>query len=162
MNLMRRKIQPKNPEARSAVSNLLVSRKDRGSRAMVFAGIGAGTSAVGALTAELEMHSPIGKGLLRAAATSAIAAGAGFAAGYAHGNAEVRKATVSVGQILRKEARTNTELRGLFESHKYVYVDGKGNIAGTNMPRILLAGRLRLKSSDILEGARSKSTRFRV
>jgi len=65
---------------------------------------------------------------------------------------KVRKATRKVGRALHQEIESgNQPLIAFLKKYKYVYIDRKGNIGGTNRPRIII-GRMRLKTKDILEG----------
>ncbi|MFH0970847.1 MAG: hypothetical protein V1776_05335 [Candidatus Diapherotrites archaeon] len=66
----------------------------------------------------------------------------------------IRQATLEVGKRLGDESLHNIELRRFLGKYKYVYVDRKGRIAGTNMPRLIPGvGRIRLSSHKILAGA---------
>jgi len=64
----------------------------------------------------------------------------------------IRKATYKVGAALFDDASTNKVVREFLESFRYVIIDGKGRVAGTNRKRILGIGRIRLDTKKILDG----------
>ncbi len=79
----------------------------------------------------------------------ALAMGVGV--GSVLGRSNIRKATEEVGKVLSKEYKNNSnqELIDIVNNHKYVFVDRKGVVVGTNMPRIAGIGRLRLDCKKI-------------
>ena len=91
-------------------------------------------------------------------AASAVA-GAAFA-GFAHllMRENVRQATYNVGAELHKESKQNPEMMKFLKQHKYVIIDRKGRIAGTNFKRILGFGRLRMETKKIIDGKYEKGT----
>ncbi|MFH0970281.1 MAG: hypothetical protein V1776_02355 [Candidatus Diapherotrites archaeon] len=94
------------------------------------------------------------EGLARVVAVSLGLTGYGAVLPYSFGSSFVRKATQEVGKRLGQESMHNTELKAFLGKYKYVYVDRKGRIAGTNMPRLIPGvGRIRLQSNKILAGA---------
>ena len=87
------------------------------------------------------------------------AAGAGLGAvGRLLMRGNVRQATHNVGAALHKAARSNGELREFLARHKYIFIDRKGRVVGTNTKGILGAGRMRLETIKILKGEYEKGT----
>ena len=70
----------------------------------------------------------------------------------------VRQATHNVGAALHKAVRSNGELREFLARHKYIFIDRKGRVVGTNTKGILGAGRMRLETMKILKGEYEKGT----
>ena len=71
-------------------------------------------------------------------------------------NSSIRRATLRAGVALRQEALDNRELREFLQPYKYVIIDRKGRIKGTNRKRMLGMGRLRLGTKKILNGKYKK------
>ncbi|MFH1664337.1 MAG: hypothetical protein ABH986_06070 [archaeon] len=73
---------------------------------------------------------------------------------YSKGSKWVRESTRYLKKKLKEEVRANAELKTFLKDYKYVFVDKKGRLAGTNFPRIagvLGIGRIRIKTKDIVE-----------
>jgi len=87
------------------------------------------------------------------AATAAGGVGGGV---YLRHSEEVKKATNLLGVALAKETKKNSQLRDFLLQYRYVIIDGKGNIKGTNSERFLKIGRIRLESKKILAGEYKK------
>ena len=70
---------------------------------------------------------------------------------YFFSGQRVRIATKIVGNALAKEAKEDKVFGNWLKKYKYVIIDSRGNITGTNLPRILGIGRIRLSTKKILE-----------
>ena len=74
----------------------------------------------------------------------------------AHGltRRDARKLTFRVGAELYKEIqlKNNAELEQFLKKHRYVLIDRKGRITGTNSGRKFGFGRIRLETEKILNG----------
>lgn len=62
----------------------------------------------------------------------------------------VLNATAQVGVALGKKAKTDYFTRRMLQTHRFVFVDKKGNICCTNQDRVFGMGRLRIPTSLIL------------
>ncbi|MDD5162975.1 MAG: hypothetical protein PHD95_02090 [Candidatus ainarchaeum sp.] len=63
----------------------------------------------------------------------------------------IRSATKFVGKELSKEALQNQDLKTFLQSYKFVIIDRKGRIRGTDQKQVLQGvGRIRLETSRIL------------
>jgi hypothetical protein len=67
---------------------------------------------------------------------------------------DVRKYTYKAGAELYKEIqlKNNIELRQFLEKYKYVLIDRKGRVTGTNSGRKFGFGRIRLETEKVLNG----------
>lgn len=94
------------------------------------------------------------KGPVREATLRTVTATIGGLFGFTYASKTyVKDATLKVGKALAKEIGTNIGLKRFLESYKYIYLDRKGHIIGTNKNRKLkLFGRFRLESKKILDG----------
>ena len=144
----RKKFKPNNPKIADTITG---SRKDRAALTKKFAGIGAGAAVgVAVLDARRIVSGPVAKGLAEIAALSAAAGAIGAGIGYIKGAKLVRSATRQAGRLIISEARSNPEMRRFLGKYRYVYLDRKGNLAGTNLPKLPGIGRIRLKTSKLL------------
>ncbi len=75
------------------------------------------------------------------AVVTGIFASAGVAI-HADASRNVKKATYRVGAELCKEAKKNKALFDFLTSHKYVLIDRKGRLVGTNKKAVFGLGRL--------------------
>ncbi len=91
----------------------------------------------------------LGKGV--AGLNVALSRGAVLEARKRKAPGEVRAATIAVAKGLQKDViAKNHSVIAFLKHHKYVIVDGAGKITGTNVPRVLGIGRIRLESKKIL------------
>ncbi|MFH0715063.1 MAG: hypothetical protein V1977_04890 [Candidatus Diapherotrites archaeon] len=74
----------------------------------------------------------------------------GAAQEFANQAKKVNKATKLVGRGIGEEAQKNQNLYAFLKKHRYVYIDKKGRVIGTNRGRILWMGRMRLDTRKIL------------
>lgn len=87
-----------------------------------------------------------------------LGTGGGTVAGaISRGNYDVKKATLLVGKGLSQEAKSNIDLQTFLDKYKYVFIDKKLRVRGTNRPRLFGIGRMRLKSSRISSGWYAKN-----
>jgi hypothetical protein len=64
---------------------------------------------------------------------------------------QIRKATKEVGAQIQLDIHVNIPLRLFIHRYRYVYVDSKGELVGTNLPRLIPGlGRIRLSCKKIL------------
>ncbi len=82
----------------------------------------------------------------------ALATGAGI--GFKIESPRVKKATNLFKQGLKRSVESNEKLKLFLQKHKYVYVDRKGRVRGTNRERVGIGkvrfGRLRIATKEIL------------
>lgn len=139
--------------AQSSIKKLKKERLKRIGAAVPGAATGALTGA--ALGAEALMLELPGISLKTLAIAGSVGGSVlGAAVGMAIKNEDVRLATERVGYALATEAKKNTEVKKLLNKFRYVIIDWKGNIVGTNRKRILKIGRFRLSTADILYNMR--------
>ncbi len=148
-----RKIPKSNLEiAGTNVDSLLVKRSEKPSAALrgtkIVAGIGASSSFAAALCANPSFR----EGIAIIGSVTFVSAVMGGITGFANKSKEVARATHLVGKGLAQEAIQNKKLNKLLNHYKYVIVNKKGSIVGTNRKRFLGIGRLRLDNKKIVLG----------
>ncbi len=126
-------------------------------------GVGAGGSAlmlgmvVGSSSAVKGEWNPIGElpeAVRLSLFTGSVGALAGGAGSYLARSSKVKLVTRYLGKQLHKEYvknHSNQSFRDLVNNYKYVFVNRKGELIFTNLPRIVF-GRMRLKCIDIRAG----------
>lgn len=118
--------------------------------------VGLGTSLVATATiggiGYLSNGQPLRIGIM-AGLAGAFQAALGAGGAHLANNRKVREATKNVGKELgeriQKTDELGNDLYGFLKKFTYVYINKKGEIVGTNRPRILV-GRMRLESRKII------------
>jgi hypothetical protein len=91
--------------------------------------------------------------IMVAGITAAFAYAAGAGGIHLANNRKVREATRNVGRELgrriQESDKKGNQIHNFLQKYRYVYINRKGELVGTNRPRIL-AGRMRLESKKIL------------
>ncbi len=124
---------------------LLLEERRLRKKDTILAVIGIGGAGAGVFT----LFKPTLKHALAAAIAAGLPAGT---AKYMQESRKVKEATKRVQKVLVDEAQENPDLVKFLKKYKYVIIDRNGNIAGTNMPRLLGIGRIRLSAKKIIEG----------
>lgn len=137
--------------------------RSRSRRANLRSGIASVTTlAAGAIPAVKAISSSsLSHGALKAIALVVASAAAGGAVGALGGHAArsraVRTATFNLKKILHDECKSydrkdpfSNPLIAFLYRYKYAYVDKHGHLTGTNVPRIMGIGRMRIATSDVL------------
>ena len=82
-----------------------------------------------------------------------IAAPLGALVGNMVGSDRVKRATLIIGKELFKASKKDASLHHFLSDYKYVFINRKGDLCGTNVPRFFGIGRMRLKTKEILNGS---------
>lgn len=135
-----------------AIDELLNARKNRtktGNRSGRITGavLGAYSVAHNVILENSDMRTGVARALVAAAAAAALGKGFGHA-----NESRVANVTEQVGFALHEEVPHSPELKRFLGSWRYVYIDRKGNLVGTNVGRFLKVGRMRLETNKILAG----------
>lgn len=140
-------------EKQDAIDGLLKARKNRSKLGNKMAKQGAGVvgSIAGIRNVVLE-NSSMRRGLAQVLVTAIAGAAAGKWFAYGASSIDITNATERVGVALHEEVPHSQELKRFLGSWRYVYVDGKGNLVGSNVGRFLKIGRMRLETNKILAG----------
>lgn len=111
---------------------------------------GLGGAVVGASTAVFPILLARGSeraGVIYGLVTTAV----GAVAQYGVNSGHVRRATRALEGSLRDHVGENRPLKTFLEKNRYVFIDRKGQLTGTNLPRLVPGvGRIRLSSARIL------------
>jgi hypothetical protein len=145
-------------EPRKAIIDLLARRRKRARE--VAKGVGRAGISIGAPAIIGTIREPnfrTGLSLLTVGGlfvlVAPILAIVGYRGHYGVRSKKIKQATHLIGTGLAKEAQTNNKLRELLKNNRYVIIDRRGDIRGTNRSQkcTLGIGRIRLESKKILE-----------
>ncbi|PIN98100.1 MAG: hypothetical protein COT90_05830 [Candidatus Diapherotrites archaeon CG10_big_fil_rev_8_21_14_0_10_31_34] len=136
-------------ESKNSVDSLKHTRK------MLRYGVSAGI-VLGGATGLFEPADLFNKHLIKSALTRLFAGAiVGRTMTFVAGALEIRKATVAVKKELKKEAKSNFVFNNFLKNYKFIFIDAKGNIVGTNKPRKkflgIKFGRLRIETKDLIQ-----------
>ncbi len=150
--ISRARFRTADAEIRRRVRDLQLARKPNRKDVLLGSGVLSTTFALASSVAEsLSHNTSFALGVTMIGSATALGVAAGPAVERVASNPGIRKATQLVGSSLSSLAKKNAELRAFLNAHRYVYVNGKGQIVGTNMPRLIPGvGRIRLESKKIL------------
>lgn len=157
----RERIGAKSPKLIKHIGNLLYLRKRRTKTTVKTALIGGGALLAGDFLIRISGNQSLRENIseyFKATALGTAALGAFAQSGYLQPvnskgktyNERIHHSMKMVGKGLYYEARKNPELKSFLEKYRFVYIDPKGRIVGTNRNRILGIGYLRLVTRRIL------------
>ncbi len=162
MMLGRKKFQKKFPEkpdtllgegTKASLSELLKSRGGRATRFFSAAKAGAKAGVLIAGVAAYRQNPSFRRALAGIIGGSVLGAVLVAGASFKKNSRMVKEATGKLKEALVAEAADNTSFRFFLAQWPYVFIDKKGMITGSNSERVLGIGRLRIKSTEITEGA---------
>ncbi|PIN98098.1 MAG: hypothetical protein COT90_05820 [Candidatus Diapherotrites archaeon CG10_big_fil_rev_8_21_14_0_10_31_34] len=137
----------KNPKSRTSLNFLNFNRARRASTVVAMAATGtvAGTAAF-----LVNPSHSFKRAMILIAGTTI----SGAAAGFKSSSKEIREATKTVKNELKNEVKENQDFKTFLGKYKFIFIDAKGNIVGTNKPRKkflgIKFGRLRIETKELL------------
>ena len=161
----RKKYHYPNPLDRITEASIRGLQRERANRNFILGGniIAAfvGGEAVKKLVMENPAISERVKGLSAKAAAGIIFSAliTSYFTNYQKSKNKIKKCTIHIGSVLGEEAKRSTKLMGFLTQHKYVLIDGEGELLGTSTGRVLGIGRVRLECRKILSGEYGRMAR---
>jgi len=133
------------------VNTVLEFRRYRARQMKKKALIGAGVGGVVGVY-DIFRNPSFAQGVTRLTLLPATGAIIGATAAYSSNTRLVRDATMLIGKGLYEEAKSNNALHEKLSSKFFVYVNKKGEVKLTNLPRVAGIGYVRLSTKKILQG----------